>query len=219
MRQLTMYRGKKSSQSTMRLAVFCYAIACGHALAFQHHTIRRETTRTMLAAKRLMTSHTSLASAISDNTEEFSLEKQAIEPIESRSRRGVRRLDKFARLPVWPVWSGVLIWLVGKVLGENVAARLEDQWTGRVCPNFFDYTETSPFVMLVHHCHSFAPWDPVRYIQRTFFPGMLLSSRVLLLGEKFHSPYLWSLRRISSSSASRYVLKRRGSLGSRTTLL
>mmetsp|Transcript_37969 Transcript_37969/g.83393 ORF Transcript_37969/g.83393 Transcript_37969/m.83393 type:complete len:301 (-) Transcript_37969:13-915(-) len=24
--------------------------------------------------------------------------------------------------------------------------------------------------MLVHHRHSFAPWDPLRYIQRTFFP-------------------------------------------------
>jgi redox-sensitive bicupin YhaK (pirin superfamily) len=40
-----------------------------------------------------------------------------------------------------------------------------------VCPNFFNPpSATSPFIMLVHHCHSFAAWDPVRYIQRTFFP-------------------------------------------------
>jgi len=39
-----------------------------------------------------------------------------------------------------------------------------------VCPNFFESEKTTPFIMLVHHRHSFAPWDPLRYIQRTFFP-------------------------------------------------
>jgi quercetin 2,3-dioxygenase len=57
-----------------------------------------------------------------------------------------------------------------KVFGTPFAARLEDQITGRVCPNFFEYSETSPFVMLVHHCHSFSVLDPVRWIQKTFFP-------------------------------------------------
>lgn len=84
------------------------------------------------------------------------------------SVRKVRRTEKFARLPVWPAWNGALIWLVGLMLGSETASRLEQVITGRVCPNFYEYTETSPFVMLVHHCHSFAALDPLRHFQRTF---------------------------------------------------
>jgi redox-sensitive bicupin YhaK (pirin superfamily) len=84
--------------------------------------------------------------------------------------RQVRRVEKFARLPVWPVWNGVFLWLVGNVLGAEAAAKLEHQITGRVCPNFFAYAETNPYVMLVHHCHSFSNADPLRFLQRTFFP-------------------------------------------------
>ena len=84
--------------------------------------------------------------------------------------RRVAAVQKFTRLPVWPAWNGVLIWAIQKVFGDSVAARVEDQFTGRVCPNFFDYDVTSPFIMLVHHCHSFAPGDPLRWFQRLFFP-------------------------------------------------
>lgn len=84
--------------------------------------------------------------------------------------RPVARVEKFARLPVWPVVNGVFLWMVQSVLGAATAAAWEDKITGRVCPNFFQYKDTSPFVMLVHHCHSFAAWDPVRFIQATFFP-------------------------------------------------
>jgi hypothetical protein len=92
--------------------------------------------------------------------------------VQSRRRapRGIRRIEKFARLPVWPAWNGVLIWMVGKLFGNEAAAKLEDTITGRVCPNFYDYVDTSPYIMLVHHCHSFHALDPLRYIQRTFFP-------------------------------------------------
>jgi redox-sensitive bicupin YhaK (pirin superfamily) len=84
--------------------------------------------------------------------------------------RKVERIEKFARLPVWPAWNGVVIWLVGNIFGNEIAARLESIITGRVCPNFFNYLDTSPYVMLVHHCHTFSALDPLRYIQRTFFP-------------------------------------------------
>jgi hypothetical protein len=86
------------------------------------------------------------------------------------TKRGIRRIEKFARLPVWPAWNGVLIWMIGKLFGNDIAAKLEDSITGRVGPNFYNYAETSPYIMLVHHCHSFHPLDPFRYIQRTFFP-------------------------------------------------
>jgi redox-sensitive bicupin YhaK (pirin superfamily) len=81
--------------------------------------------------------------------------------------RGIRRVEKFARLPVWPAWYGVLIWLVGLILGSRAGARLEQAIGGRVCPNFFTYEETSPIIMLVHHCHSFFKFDPLRLLQRT----------------------------------------------------
>ena len=84
--------------------------------------------------------------------------------------RRVRNVQKYARIPVWPAWNGVFLWLVGKVFPQ-FAAQLEDKITGRVCPNFFqDSDETSPFIMLVHHCHTFAPIDPLRFVQRLFFP-------------------------------------------------
>jgi len=87
------------------------------------------------------------------------------------SLRTVAKSEKFARLPVWPVWSGVFLFFFSKIIGQEAAAKIEDRFGGRVCPNFFNPPEsTSPFIMLVHHRHSFAPWDPIRFIQRTFFP-------------------------------------------------
>lgn len=91
-------------------------------------------------------------------------------PTSPRTLRRVRTVQKNARLPVWPAWNGVLLWAVNRVAGDAAAAKLENVITGRVCPNFFTYPETTPFIMLVHHCHSFAPWDPLRFLQRTFFP-------------------------------------------------
>jgi redox-sensitive bicupin YhaK (pirin superfamily) len=84
--------------------------------------------------------------------------------------RKVQRIEKFARLPVWPVLNGVFIWIVGNIFGHEKAAQLENLISGRVCPNFYQYADTSPFIMLVHHCHSFHSFDPIRYVQRTFFP-------------------------------------------------
>jgi hypothetical protein len=88
-----------------------------------------------------------------------------------KTNRGVRKLEKYARLPVWPAWNGVFLWLMGNVLGQERAAQAEQVLTGRVCPNFFQETDqTSPFIMLVHHCHTFSPIDPLRFIQKLFFP-------------------------------------------------
>lgn len=85
-------------------------------------------------------------------------------------RRKISRVEKFARLPVWPVWNGVAIFIISQIFGNEIAAKLEGAIGGRVCPNFFAEGETSPFIMLVHHRHSFARFDILRYIQRTFFP-------------------------------------------------
>lgn len=87
------------------------------------------------------------------------------EPVAVGSRfRSISSLEKNARLPVWPVANGVLLWLVG-LLSPKWSARLENVITGRVCPMPLN-SSCSPFVLLVHHVHSFAPWDPIRWIQR-----------------------------------------------------
>ena len=87
------------------------------------------------------------------------------------SHRPVASIERYSRLPVWPLWNGIFTWAVSQVLGEETAAKLEDQITGRVCPNIFQpQGRHSPFLLLVHHCHSFHPLDPWRYLQRLFFP-------------------------------------------------
>lgn len=95
---------------------------------------------------------------------------QAKNAVMQKKFRKIHRVEKFARLPVWPVLNGVLIWIIGNLFGFEKAAQLENSITGRVCPNFYEYSITSPYIMLVHHCHTFSTFDPVRYIQRTFFP-------------------------------------------------
>ena len=81
------------------------------------------------------------------------------------------KIEKFTRLPVWPVWQGVLLWMIEKLGGgASLSAKLEDTLGGRVCPMILSDNNfaASPFVLAVHHCHSFAWWDPIRYIQRQF---------------------------------------------------
>ncbi len=85
----------------------------------------------------------------------------------TKSIRRIARVEKFARLPVWPVWMGLVIFVVSRTLGNDWAAKLEDAVGGRVCPNFFQDT-SSPFIMLVHHRHSFATLDPIRWFQAKF---------------------------------------------------
>ena len=88
----------------------------------------------------------------------------------AKQQRLIQSVDKFSRLPVWPAWNGVFIWMISKILGDDTAAQLEANIGGRVGPQFYDYQKTDPFVLLVHHCHSFSNFDPLRYFQRTFFP-------------------------------------------------
>jgi redox-sensitive bicupin YhaK (pirin superfamily) len=106
--------------------------------------------------------------AVAQQPQKFAATSNKDDDDNVQNYRGIRRVEKFARLPVWPAWYGVLIWLVGLILGSRTGARLEQAIGGRVCPNFFSsYEETSPIIMLVHHCHSFFAFDPLRFLQRT----------------------------------------------------
>jgi redox-sensitive bicupin YhaK (pirin superfamily) len=126
--------------------------------------------RDLQSYQRNTEEHVPLFQAIGTVAESTSTIQQQQQPQNLAEFRKVHRIEKFARLPVWPVLNGVFIWIVGNLFGFEKAAQLENAITGRVSPNFYQYTDTSPFIMLVHHCHTFSTFDPVRYIQRTFFP-------------------------------------------------
>ena len=156
------------NQIHLLLRLFCFlgGIACvaGFATSPLHTPTQSTNTQrqhsALLLHATLPEEHSSLSSASSSPSSPSPL-----------SYRHVRQVEKYARLPVWPAWNGVFLWIVGNLVGQQRAAQLENVMTGRVCPNFFqDSDETSPFIMLVHHCHTFAPIDPLRFLQRLFFP-------------------------------------------------
>lgn len=89
--------------------------------------------------------------------------------VDIKSTRQVESIEQFARLPIWPIWSGILLFLTSR-LSPSLAASIEDAIGGRVCPNFFNAQQTSPFVLMVHHRHSFSALDPIRFIQQFVFP-------------------------------------------------
>ena len=72
------------------------------------------------------------------------------------------RVERMVRLPVWPVWAGVIDFFVGWIFGPEAGSKLEQYVLGgRVCPMQFDGTKTSPFLLLVHHHHNFWKWDAI----------------------------------------------------------
>ena len=70
------------------------------------------------------------------------------------------RIVRHARLPVWPAWQGVALLAMSQVPALRPAAdALEGWFGGRVCPIQLDAAESDPFILLVHHRHSFRPLD------------------------------------------------------------
>ncbi|GMH77548.1 hypothetical protein TrST_g5701 [Triparma strigata] len=68
------------------------------------------------------------------------------------------------RLPVWPVFPGLLLSLLDLLkFPVSLSARLEDStFGGRVSPMSFPKEQnTSPFIMLVHHRHRFESWNVI----------------------------------------------------------
>mmetsp|Transcript_6885 Transcript_6885/g.10893 ORF Transcript_6885/g.10893 Transcript_6885/m.10893 type:complete len:332 (-) Transcript_6885:1545-2540(-) len=73
--------------------------------------------------------------------------------------RLLSRIEKPPRLPVWPVANGILYTLFDLIGLESVANYLEKTFGGRVAPAMLDYVDTNPFILVVHHRHSFSPLD------------------------------------------------------------
>ena len=75
-----------------------------------------------------------------------------------------------AKLPVWPVVGGVFAqisdWMNTKKITENIL----DSFAGRVVPVTLSELNVSPFLLLAHHSHSFAPLDPFREFTKFVLP-------------------------------------------------
>jgi redox-sensitive bicupin YhaK (pirin superfamily) len=84
--------------------------------------------------------------------------------------RPVVHVSRALRLPVWPVWSGVLCWATGAVGLTGLSDVLEARWGGRVRPMQLPVAGCDPFLMLVHHRHTFAACDPIRPLSALVMP-------------------------------------------------
>lgn len=84
--------------------------------------------------------------------------------------RPLVHVARHARLPVWPVASGVLCWASETVGLPGVARALERRWGGRVTPMSLPVAASDPFLMVVHHRHTFAAWDPLRPLSALVMP-------------------------------------------------
>ncbi|MBA2320929.1 MAG: pirin family protein [Deltaproteobacteria bacterium] len=74
------------------------------------------------------------------------------------------------RLPVWPVGSGLLSWASERVGLPGVARALEKRWGGRVTPMQLPVEASDPFLLVVHHRHTFSAWDPIRPLSALVMP-------------------------------------------------
>ena len=74
------------------------------------------------------------------------------------------------KLPVWPVWGGVLAqfsdWAGNRKLTESILSLVG----GRVVPMTLGDEQVSPFLLLAHHTHSFTPFDPIRFLTKLVLP-------------------------------------------------
>mmetsp|Transcript_14286 Transcript_14286/g.34194 ORF Transcript_14286/g.34194 Transcript_14286/m.34194 type:complete len:538 (+) Transcript_14286:115-1728(+) len=92
---------------------------------------------------------------------------------ELRKSRQVAKIERCERIPTWPVSNGLRCRAVAR-FNPALAAKLEHNIGGADCPNLWlandDPSATSPFLMLVHHNHSFDLADPARFVEKEILP-------------------------------------------------
>lgn len=74
------------------------------------------------------------------------------------------------KLPVWPVYGGVIAQVLDWMGLYAASDRVLSFIGGRVVPIPLSDEELSPFLLLVHHTHSFMPFDPIRPITKLIIP-------------------------------------------------
>ncbi len=83
--------------------------------------------------------------------------------------RPVTDVTRSVRLPVWPIAGGLAGWFTELVGLGRLAAAIERRFGGRVQPMQLP-DSADPFLMLVHHTHTFSPWDPIRWLSALVLP-------------------------------------------------
>jgi redox-sensitive bicupin YhaK (pirin superfamily) len=86
------------------------------------------------------------------------------------TERPLSDVTRSPRLPVWPVAGGVAGWLSAAVGLGGLAGAIERRFGGRVQPMQLSPGTSDPFLMLVHHVHTFSPWDPLRPLSALVMP-------------------------------------------------
>lgn len=87
------------------------------------------------------------------------------------SQRSVTKVERFERIPTWPTRNGLRFKAISQI-NPDLAAQLEHKYGGADCPNLWLSTakETSPFLMMCHHNHSFNLNDPIRLLEKNVVP-------------------------------------------------
>lgn len=80
------------------------------------------------------------------------------------------RKQQNAKLPVWPIWSGVIAQVLEWIGLADTSEALLGTIGGRVVPVAFDPSTGFPFLLLVHHRHSFTPFDIFRPLTKILLP-------------------------------------------------
>jgi redox-sensitive bicupin YhaK (pirin superfamily) len=88
----------------------------------------------------------------------------------TESGRPVAEVTRPPRLPVWPVAGGVASFASELVGLRGLARGLERRFGGRVQPMSLPTGTGDPFLMLVHHRHTFSAWDPLRPLSALVMP-------------------------------------------------
>lgn len=108
-------------------------------------------------------------------TETLLKQKLHTMPLNGSNKRRVSEIKRYDRIPAWPLKNGLPLQVLGSLPGfKKITSKLEETYGGRDCPNIFvnsnDISKTSPFLMLVHHNHSFQHNDPARQIEKSLIP-------------------------------------------------
>lgn len=96
-----------------------------------------------------------------------SLQLKILKQIPIQSRTLPTSISNTLKLPVWPVVGGIVGLIADKIspkAGEEVVKAIG----GRVIP--ISLNGLSPFLLLVHHQHTFVPFDPFRVITNFVLP-------------------------------------------------
>lgn len=115
-------------------------------------------------------SHQLHRSGVSQHLQQQQQQIPVIDYSEETHQRLYPILQPTIKLPVWPVYNGVIAQVLDWLKLSDLSNRLINALGGRVQPISLASLDLSPFLLLVHHSHSFTPYDPFRAMTRWFLP-------------------------------------------------